>query len=94
MGFYIQCSSDHHKADQLVRMHNAQIISRPPSSLSTVPSDKGVVCVVENGFFDAAAYVYSESELIAFNNRSDPRIKTWLLMDKDLAETLSGYKKK
>lgn len=48
-----------------------------------------LVCVVENGpIFDAAAYCYSEREFQNFNDPSDPRPKTWLIVPrvKDLVD--------
>ena len=41
----------------------------------------GLVCVVENGFFDAAGYCFSESEYKAFNQPTDYRPKTWLVYE-------------
>ena len=39
---------------------------------------ENLVCVVDNGPFTAAAYVYSERELQAFNSPDDWRAKVWL----------------
>lgn len=36
-----------------------------------------LVCVMDNGPFEAAAYIYSESELRAFTQPSDTRPKEW-----------------
>jgi hypothetical protein len=52
----------------------------------------GVVCVVDNGIFKAAAFAFSEEELEVFA-KPDGRPKTWLAMDRKLAEELSGYGK-
>jgi hypothetical protein len=41
-----------------------------------------MVCVVNNGYFAAAAYVYSESEFVEFSSEEDPRPKTWFIWDK------------
>ena len=48
-----------------------------------------LVCVVENGFFDAAAYAYSEKEMNEFLDPSDYRRKRWLIVPN--ADMLSGY---
>lgn len=45
-----------------------------------------LVCVVDNGFFEAAAYCHSEDEFKAFLV-SDGRPKTWLIHPQ--AETLA-----
>lgn len=39
----------------------------------------GLVCVVENGWMDAAAYAFDEEEMRAFQ-RPDGRKKTWLII--------------
>jgi hypothetical protein len=38
-----------------------------------------LVCVVDNGFFEAAGYCFNENEFEAFNSPSDPRPKIWLV---------------
>lgn len=51
---------------------------------------ENLVCVVSNGPFDAAGYVFSESELAHFTDPRDTRYKVWLVYDH--ARELSGYK--
>lgn len=48
---------------------------------------EGLVCVVDNGAFEAAGYAYSVNEMEVFK-ASDGRPKQWLLFDKakELAE--------
>jgi len=41
-----------------------------------------LVCVVDNGFFGAAAYAYSENEMKVFQQSTDGRSKRWLVWDK------------
>ena len=41
---------------------------------------EGLVCVVDNGFFAAAAYCYSEEEMEAFK-REDGRPKQWFIYE-------------
>lgn len=50
---------------------------------------EGLVCVVENPFFDAAAYIFSEKEFNDFNDASDTRSKIWVKHPD--AKILSGY---
>jgi hypothetical protein len=48
---------------------------------------KAVLCVVENGPFDAAAWAYNESELNEFK-REDGRPKSWLTVSDSVVESL------
>jgi len=89
MGFYINTNCNQGKANELVKSHGAIKIATP-RWFNDVPVDKALICVVENGFFDAAGYCYDEHEFNAFVE-PDGRRKQWLLMDKNLAEDLSGY---
>lgn len=41
-----------------------------------------LVCVVDNGFFGAAAYAYSENEFRVFMDPYDGRPKRWFIWDK------------
>jgi len=54
----------------------AIIISQPKEFMPNL------VCVIDNGFFGAAAYVYSEKEFVEFNHPSDTRPKRWFIWDK------------
>ena len=42
---------------------------------------QNIVCVVDNGFFGAAAYAYNEEELNIFR-QPDNRSKRWFVRDK------------
>jgi len=50
-----------------------------PEPTEFVPN---LVCVVDNGFFGAAAYAYDEGEFIAFKSPGDKRPKRWFIWDK------------
>jgi hypothetical protein len=89
MGYYIEVPNNLNKAQQLINLYGAKRIPRP----NKIPEYTAIICVVENGFFCAAVYCYSNKELQEFADPSDSRRKTWLEMDKDLAEKLSGFKK-
>lgn len=43
---------------------------------------ENLVCVLNNGIFGAAAYVYSESEFVVFTDLDDPRPKRWFIWNK------------
>jgi hypothetical protein len=59
------------KADFLIDRENALEIPEPPEW------KEGIVCVVENGLFDAAAYCFDDEELKCFKN-DDGRNRRWL----------------
>lgn len=80
MGVYIEVPFATEKAMQLKRDYGAQVILRP-KLLTEVPKGKTLICVVENGMFDAAGIIFSQSELEAFSETRTGRPRTWLLMD-------------
>jgi len=89
MGFYIQGPSLC-KAQFIKSEYDGDFIDQP-ESFDDVPDDKALICVVSNGAFEAAGYCFSDREFIAFTRPSDPRPKQWMLLDKKLAEKLTGY---
>ena len=94
MGYYIQTPGfNTGKVEKLLSDHSDAFVISQPSSFEKVPEKMGLICVVENGLFDAAAYCYNEQEFSAFCRPDDYRPKTWMLMPKELAERLSGFNK-
>jgi hypothetical protein len=91
MGYYIEVPKDLHKAFQIINIYGAKKLMAPPKTLSEIPSDQALICVVENGPFDAAAYCYNDGELKDFSYQ-DGRMKTWLTLDKKLVEKLTDFK--
>ena len=86
MGKYIQ-GPTHGKADMLIEKYGAKEIGLTDVQAALNAGD-GVVCVVDNGPFEAAAYIYSQSEFVAFSQPTDFRLKTWLRMGKVVIEEL------
>jgi hypothetical protein len=89
MGDYINYTKrgvlpPHGKADRIITDGHADILIGPPKDLSEIPADKVLVCVVENGLFEAAGVTYNERELRAFTDPSDDRPKTWLIVPKEV----------
>jgi len=82
MGYYLEVPSPQqrfHKAKTLCEIHGGIEISlEEAQSLIKDLENTAVVCVVNNGIFEAAAYCYSEEELQAFSRDDDHRPKTWL----------------
>lgn len=93
MGYYIETTSPHNKAATiLARVPGTHVVQGTPR-WEDLPEGKAYVCVVDNRIFEAAAFVYNESEYVAFTLPEDHRLKTWLTMDRADAERLSGYQK-
>ncbi len=82
MGFYIETAEPFDKAGQLMSV--ASVIMQP-SSVDDLPPGQTLLCVVQNGFFDAVAICYDDSELAAFGDPSDARPKTWMCIATSLA---------
>jgi len=72
------------KATELVQS-GAERIEEP--ELFNQHEGKAILCVVENGPFDAVAFAYSQGELEEFK-RPDGRPKTWLTVDESVIESL------
>ena len=88
MGRYIQ-GSPFGKAEFLKKEHGAKQVSQQEAEQAVLDGE-GVVCVVDNGRFEAAGYVYDENEYNAFSCPGDFRPKTWLVMSKDIVEKLAN----
>jgi hypothetical protein len=89
MGYYIGVPSNHGKAELIRQLHGGEIIAAAPR-WEDIPEGKALVVVVDNGIFEAAGYAYDEQEYRAFTSPSDYRPRTYVLLDRDKAETLSG----
>ena len=89
MGYYIEVPEHHHKARQLQELMGAKPIGTPvpPSEL---PDDQALICVMNNGPFEAAGLVYDDREFEEFV-RPDGRQKWWLVADRDTAYAAAGY---
>ena len=93
MGYYIEVERPKGKAQQLADLHGATILPQRPEAFEDVPDTLALICVVDNGPFEAAALCYSREEFIEFadTDHGDRRPRQWLLMDKALAHQLVGY---
>lgn len=94
MGYYIQTENILvGKAAYLVKKYNAKVLNEVPE-WNEISADKAIICVVNNGLFEACGYCYNPKELYVFNRPGDWRDKIWLLMDKELTNKLTGYNPK
>ena len=92
MGYYIQ-GPNKSKAQYIVSEYDGKIVPAP-EKFSDVPADKAIICVVDNGPFEAAAFAYDEREFDAFKgdeNGHDRRPRKWVIMDRAKAIELTGY---
>jgi len=78
---------------QYIRTHEEGVTVLPTAEAArrAYAEGMGVVAVVENGPFDAAAFAFDERELEVFLAPGDRRPLTLLAMDRKRAEELSGY---
>jgi hypothetical protein len=91
MGYYISTPISSGKAKYLADRFSAIEVDQP--EWSNVPEGNALICVVDNGPFESAAFCYDEREFKAFLHPEDKRPKTWLLMDRTMAEDLTGFGK-
>ncbi len=97
MGQYINVTPNGNSLDakgkvkQILEEFNGSREVEKPSSLSELSEKDGLICVAENGLFDAAAYVYSDNELADFSLPDDNRKKTWIIADKDMIEMCCNW---
>lgn len=91
MGFYIEVPENKGKAAQLAKLYGADIMDAPPETFDDVPENLALICVVDNGLFEAAALCYCADEFAAFNDPADYRRRRWVLMDKAKAHELTGF---
>lgn len=89
MGYYIETSANHGKAQAIASDLNGEILPGRPT-WGAWPADKALIVVVDNGIFEAAGYAYDEKEYEAFSLEDDRRPKVYVLIDREDAEVYSG----
>ena len=89
MGYYIEVPEPEGKAQQIVDLYGGKIISIPPSFEDITPG-KAIICVMDNGPWEAAGFAYNQRELEAFSSY-DGRPRTWVIMDRKKACELTGF---
>ncbi len=91
MGYYIEVPKNKGKAQQIVELYGGRIVFIPPT-FEDISPDEAIICVVDNGPFEAAAFCYNQGELLEFTSY-EGRPKTWVIMSHEKACELTGYKK-
>lgn len=83
MGFYIEAPSNLGKGEWLAEtFEDAEIIPQP-ENFSDVPEGKFLICIVNNGPFEAVCILYDEREFTEFTDTSDTRPKSFLLLSEE-----------
>lgn len=67
MGYYVEVPEPKGKAQQLVDSYGAEILKRMPARFEDVPEGKALICVVDNGPFEAAGLCCSAEEFESFD---------------------------
>ena len=88
MGYYINTDSS---GRLLSRKDSAGALILDGAKLTDPSFKENLICVVDNGMFEAAAFIFSEKEFHDFNDPADRRRKWWLVHPQ--AASLSGYQK-
>lgn len=94
MGYYLQAPPEqtHNKADFLCNEYEGIIITFEEAKALINNPEIAIVCVVDNGLFEAAAYCYSYKEFEDFSRAEDQRPKVWLLFNNaDKIREVAGY---
>jgi len=95
MGFYLerrdgaaQC-----KAQGLIDDFGAELINKTEAGdlIKSNSKDFAVICVIDNGNFEAAAYVFNQAEYEVFTDPDDTRLKKWLKMERSLCRKICNY---
>lgn len=79
MGFYTTQKMPHGKVYDLQARRSAIKISMD-AALEMDANTTGIICVVDNGPFEAAGWAFSNLELRRFCRMDDPRPRTYLKM--------------
>lgn len=95
MGYYIP-GPTFEKAKFIIDTYQGTMINVPPKAYHEIPDGKALIVVVDNGRFEAAGFCYDGREFEAWigdwRDGSDPRPMQFVLMDREKAEELSGFK--
>lgn len=86
MGYYIETPMNLNKAAQM-EVVGAVAIDKP-NSLADIPEDHTLLCVVQNGLFDAVGICFDDQEFEDFGEPFDPRPKTWMTINSAAARDL------
>ena len=93
MGYYIQTEQPKNKAEAIMRDLDGIKITVDEAEFFVKEQMGAIICVVDNGPFEAAAYCHNLNEFRVFTDPSDDRPKTWLLVENvEKVHEITGYK--
>ena len=81
------------KVQYLVDRYQAVVLDRPPRVFADIPDHQAIICVIDTLQYEVASYAFSRQEFSFLDDHSDFRKRTWILMDKNKANQLSGFGK-
>lgn len=92
MGYYAerQDRAAQDKAKGIAEENGGEIVVMI-EALIALEAGRGVFCIVHNGPFEAAGFVYDKSEWNKFHHHSDLRFRQYVVMDREKAEEISGF---
>lgn len=90
MGFYIEVPKNKGKAQQIVELYGGRIVHYAPTFDDITASD-AIICVVDNGGYEAACFCYDKGELQRIWSGIRGRPATWVIMDRAKACELTDY---
>lgn len=90
MGYYIETPGTIGKANYIAQNYGGIVVTQSVAQSAIADAAKGVIVIVSNGMFEAAAFAYNQSEFDAFTQSDDHRPRTFLVMDRQLAKELSN----
>ena len=92
MGYYIETDAMKDKARYIKENLGAIEVTRDEAEFFVKEMMGAVVCVVDNGPFEAAAFCHNLDKLRCFTLPDDNRPKTWLFIDdRERVEQITGY---
>ena len=84
MGYYLQTQHPRNKAVQLCAEYPDARIIPQPETFDEIPEELALLCVVDNGPFEAAAYCQTQRDFDDFTDPEDIRPKVWMVMNKEM----------
>lgn len=93
MGYYVETGTAKNKAAIIEETYGALQITQQEAEFFVNEREGAVICVVNNGPFEAAAFCHNSDEFHIFNDPQDHRPKTWLLVnDRGAIERATNFK--